>query len=357
MPRSPRATMIPLSAAWMIASAFSAACGFSIFAISGMSAPRSASRALDRLAGPRARGRTRPRAGRSPARPRSRPSRGRARPPAGRPRSAPGRLRPWCEATGPPTSTAQRRPRRPSPGHAQPDPAVGEVDVVALGDRRRQARPTDTGRWSASRRSRSWSSGVSSEPCLEAPPRRPRPRRAGASAPAGRRAARPRGRSPPTPARIRSMFSACSSRVPCEKLSRKTSAPARISSASVSTERVAGPIVATIFVRPARRVDAAGLGSVASAGASGGAPVAAAPRASAPVARRLGRRLERAGCRAAATAALASTSPTATESMPGTTGRPRAARGRRTRAPGRPRGPARRGRRARRPSPACSSGS
>ena len=39
MPRSPRATMIPPSAARMIASAFSAACGFSILAISGMSAP------------------------------------------------------------------------------------------------------------------------------------------------------------------------------------------------------------------------------------------------------------------------------------------------------------------------------
>jgi hypothetical protein len=44
-------------------------------------------------------------------------------------------------------------------------------------------------------------------------------------------------------------FSACSSRVPCEKLSRKTSAPAWIRLTSLSTERVAGPIVATIFVR------------------------------------------------------------------------------------------------------------
>ena len=41
--------MIPPSAARMIASAFSAACGFSIFAISGMSAPRDANPPLDRL--------------------------------------------------------------------------------------------------------------------------------------------------------------------------------------------------------------------------------------------------------------------------------------------------------------------
>ena len=44
-PRSPRAIMIPLPAASMISSARSAAWGFSIFAISGMSAPRSRSRA------------------------------------------------------------------------------------------------------------------------------------------------------------------------------------------------------------------------------------------------------------------------------------------------------------------------
>ena len=41
--------MIPLSAASMISSARSAACGFSIFAISGMSAPRSFERRLDLL--------------------------------------------------------------------------------------------------------------------------------------------------------------------------------------------------------------------------------------------------------------------------------------------------------------------
>ena len=45
MPRSPRATMIPPVHACTISSAFSAASRFSIFAITGMSAPRSASRA------------------------------------------------------------------------------------------------------------------------------------------------------------------------------------------------------------------------------------------------------------------------------------------------------------------------
>ena len=44
MPRSPRATITP-SAASTISSAFAAACGFSIFAITGRSRPPSASRA------------------------------------------------------------------------------------------------------------------------------------------------------------------------------------------------------------------------------------------------------------------------------------------------------------------------
>ena len=46
MPRSPRATMIPPSVASTISSARSAACGFSIFAIRGISEPSSSSRSL-----------------------------------------------------------------------------------------------------------------------------------------------------------------------------------------------------------------------------------------------------------------------------------------------------------------------
>ena len=66
------------------------------------------------------------------------------------------------------------------------------------------------------------------------------------------------GRSPriPTSLPLRSAasramvtFSAWSARVPWEKLKRKTSAPASISSSMPSTLRVAGPIVVTILVR------------------------------------------------------------------------------------------------------------
>ena len=41
----------------------------------------------------------------------------------------------------------------------------------------------------------------------------------------------------------------CSSCVPCEKLSRKTSTPASINSCKTRGSLDAGPIVATIFVR------------------------------------------------------------------------------------------------------------
>ena len=50
-------------------------------------------------------------------------------------------------------------------------------------------------------------------------------------------------------ARIRSAFSAWSSRLPCEKFSRATSTPASIIRRRVSGSCEAGPIVATIFVR------------------------------------------------------------------------------------------------------------
>ena len=66
------------------------------------------------------------------------------------------------------------------------------------------------------------------------------------------------GRSPSSPtsrpaishaSRIVAMRSACSGGVACEKLTRRTSAPARISSTRWSRSLVAGPTVATIFVR------------------------------------------------------------------------------------------------------------
>src|SRR3954469_24694758 len=53
----------------------------------------------------------------------------------------------------------------------------------------------------------------------------------------------------PAALRIRSMVSACSRRVPCEKLSRATSIPASIILSRTSGSREAGPMVATILVR------------------------------------------------------------------------------------------------------------
>ena len=247
--------MIPPSAARMIASAFSAACGFSIFAISGMSAPRDPNAALDGLqvlgaadeghreqvdalldrevdpvevgaAGGR-QGHLRPR--------HVQPLVGGDRARRPRPRSAPRRTSPRAPAGAPGRRRGRpRRPRRPPPAGPPTRPAAGR--------RRRSPRPVVS---------------VSSEPAWSSttPPSTSSIRSFGP----GRSPSRPTSRPASCEAsRAIATLAACSSRVPCEKLSRKTSAPARISSAIRSTERVAGPIVATILVR--RRPDAAGSG-------------------------------------------------------------------------------------------------
>ena len=65
------------------------------------------------------------------------------RPADGRGTSVPGMFSPWCEATAPADldRAAHLAGRRPE--HPQAHAAVGEVDLVALGDRRRQALPRD----------------------------------------------------------------------------------------------------------------------------------------------------------------------------------------------------------------------
>ena len=107
MPRSPRATMIPLSALRMIASAFSAAWGFSIFAISGMSVPPARTRCST---GSRSSARrTKDTASRSIPCSTAKSTQSRSvRLADGRGISVPGMFSPWCEATAPPTSTAHR---------------------------------------------------------------------------------------------------------------------------------------------------------------------------------------------------------------------------------------------------------
>ena len=123
MPRSPRATMIPEVVALMIASARSAACGFSILAISGMSAPPVRIR---RWTGSRSSARrTNETASRSIPCSIAKSTQARSsRPADGSATSAPGRFSPWCEATAPPTSTRQR------------------TDVSSLLSTRRRMRPS-----------------------------------------------------------------------------------------------------------------------------------------------------------------------------------------------------------------------
>ena len=197
---------------------------------------------------------------------------------AGSDASAPGRLMPWCEATGPPASTSQRASSASALEDAQPDAPVGEVDDVA-GARRPPAGPAT--RPAAARRSPGRLLGAQHElvALLEVDHVAARCRRAAASAPAGRRAGRrpsPRARQA---SRIVAIRSACSSAVAWEKLIRRTSAPAAISSTSRSTVDVAGPTVATIFVRrKPGRSGCAGISALPSPGCGSGAATARSAR-------------------------------------------------------------------------------
>ena len=104
IPRSPRATMMPPVAASTISSAASVASRFSIFAITGMSMPRSASRMFT---GSRSAAlRTNETAIRSTPRSQQKSIQSKsAWPSADGTASAPGRFMPWCEVTVPPVST------------------------------------------------------------------------------------------------------------------------------------------------------------------------------------------------------------------------------------------------------------
>ena len=193
MPRSPRATMIPLSAARMIASAFSAACGFSIFAISGMSAPADPHAALDRLqvlgaADERDRQQVDSLLDREVDPVQVGVAGG------GQRDLGPGHVQSLVGGDRAPDldRAADLAGRRPE--HPQPHPAVGEVDLVAFGDRVRQPLPGD-GQVIGAADLLAGGQGQLG-PRVEARPRLPRPRRSAASGPGGRRAGRPRGRRP-----------------------------------------------------------------------------------------------------------------------------------------------------------------
>ena len=175
---------------------------------------------------------------------------------------------------------------------------------------------------------------------------------------AGRRAGRPRGRPASDASRAIATFSACSSRAPWEKLSRKhvrpgpdqlrhasrpsawpgrswrrssfgggrgaiRSAPVGSAATRQAFGPVAGPSVRGGRSSGGRRASGSGAGD------------SAGPRAP--------------GCTGVARRARRPPARPPPRAGTGTTARPRAARGRRTRAPAPPRGPARRGRRGRRP--------
>ena len=130
-PRSPRATMIPLSAASMISSARSAACGFSILATRGMSPPRALIAACTRSRS--AVRRTNETASRSiPCSQAKSIHSSSAWPVSGSSASAPGRFTPWWELTAPPASTSQVTSGSETESDLQPYPAVGEEDRVRL---------------------------------------------------------------------------------------------------------------------------------------------------------------------------------------------------------------------------------
>ena len=241
--------MIPLPAASMISSARSAAWGFSILAISGMSASRSFRRAsiFSRSEGLR----TKDTASRSMPFSQAKSIQGSSEAPvSGRSWSAPGRLTPWWELTAPPASTSQvtappstettRRRTRPSARN------TGSPSCTAL------AKPSH---WTVS------SSALPGVPLVlpRSTTLEPECRTATSPSRSPSRSLGP-GRSPRIPTsrptssltwRIRLTFSACSSGVPCAKLSRKTSTPASNSSRRTSSELLAGPTVATILVRRA----------------------------------------------------------------------------------------------------------
>ena len=246
MPRSPRATMMPPPAAWTISSGVSAASRFSILAISGMSAPSSWTRD-HRPRGPRSALRTKETASRSmPCSTAKSTQDTSSSVTAGRLMSAPGRLRPLWEESAPPTSTSQRT-SSPATSVTRRRIVPSARKAVSPGCRAAASPGQETETRSAS----------PADSCVVSVKGRPASSSTTPPAISPIRSFGP-GRSPSSPTsrparsaawRASSIVSACSCGSPWAKLSRSTSAPAAINSVSVCSERLAGPIVATIFVR------------------------------------------------------------------------------------------------------------
>ena len=257
------------------------------------------------------------------------------------------------------------RPRRRHRDDPQPDSAVREVDRVALVHRLREAVPLHreaarrcpASRWSL--REHAPRAGVAG------PPRRPR--LAEAELRAGQVAEDPDLRPISSLiARIRRTFSACSSGVPWEKLSRKTSTPASISSRSTSGD--CGPARwwrrswCDVPVLPEERrqrpgsevAGFAGAGVGGTGGAGGSGSVTGPVGASSGSRRALLELLDR---RDAPDDAREDQPRRGREQRQEALAAAQRRRGRRSRGPAGPRGSGRRARRARRPGRACSSGS
>ncbi len=215
--------MIPPVAAATISSAFSAACCFSILAISGMSEPSARSRSLTgsrsaALETKETASRSMPCSTANSTQPRS--------PAVAAGVLIAGHVHPLVRGERAADLDLAIDAAVLRAAHAQPDRAVGEVDRLVLaqrgdarpGDRDRLLVPLDLAAGSASRACRS-----------PARRRRRAARRSAASAPAGRRAPRPRGR--PARRQCGSPRSCArgASRSAWEKLRRRTSAPASIS--------------------------------------------------------------------------------------------------------------------------------
>src|SRR5215217_1237027 len=239
-PRSPRAT-ITQSAARTMSSARSTACGFSIFAISGRRVrSRTCSTSLGRRTNDSA---TMSTPIDSPNVNRSRSSSGTL----GRPASSPGTFTPWREATVPGDSTTPtNEPSVFESTRSRTAPSARKISSPSVTASGRPAQ--EIVMRSALPSSSLPQTNVTRSPCARsAMPSRSGPIRIlGPGRSCSTATWRP---TLPAALRMRSIVSACSRRVPCEKLSRATSIPASIIRTSVSGSREAGPMVATIFVR------------------------------------------------------------------------------------------------------------
>ena len=237
--------MMP-SAASMISSPFAAACGFSIFAISGTSTPRAVR--CSRTGSRSSRRRTNESAKKST--PMSRPASISAMSSsltAGSETVTFGRLSPCRDATLPPTSTLVTTSPLAHLGHAQPDRAVGQVEHVALVDQLGEALPGHRQPLGGSLHLLGGEHHAASRAPSSATPPATGPMRSFGPGHVAEDRHLAASRAPPRSGSA-AAISACSSGSPWAKFSRAMSMPAAIICSRTSGSFEAGPMVATILV-------------------------------------------------------------------------------------------------------------